>query len=154
MLWKPIHWLLSNCLSFRLCPCPGLSVQTHRTARGDAGNAHQRSRSKAHICSKAEDTQVQRLKHISENGSSAHIGSLRNPKLVYGNIYKKLPPSFHFSVLSCKNQVVQECGRAPGTDWDSAANRPVRMPLLTHSLSTTLWSNQDDSTFIGEVYMY
>lgn len=81
MLWKPVHWLLSNCLSFRLCPCPGLSVQTHPPARGDAGNA--RSRSKADICSKAEDPQVQRLMDISETGSLAHV---RNPNLVNGNI--------------------------------------------------------------------
>lgn len=26
LLWKPINWLLSNCLSFRLCPCLGPSV--------------------------------------------------------------------------------------------------------------------------------
>lgn len=35
MLWQPINWLLSNCLSFRLCPCPGPSEQTrHPAGRG------------------------------------------------------------------------------------------------------------------------
>lgn len=83
MLWKPINWLLSNCLSFSLCPCPGLSVQTLHPARGDAGNAPELSRSKAHICSKVEDTQplqLQCLRHICESGSSGHIGSERCPK--------------------------------------------------------------------------
>lgn len=133
MLWKPINWLLSNCLSFSLCPCPGLSVQTLHPARGDAGNAPELSRSKAHICSKVEDTQplqLQRLRHICESGSSGHIGSVSTaiPNPVEGNIYKScLPPSTSLA-----------CPREPGgigmwrsaryclvffpPDWDSAAN--------------------------------
>lgn len=57
MLWKPVNWLLSNCLSFRLRSYLGPSVQTHHPVGGATMN-----RSKQHICSQVEET-----RHLSRN---------------------------------------------------------------------------------------
>lgn len=81
---KPINWLLSNCLSFRLCPCPGLSVQTQHPAGGETPKTHKN-------CPDQKDTSAprlkklnlfnsQRLRHICGGGGSGHTGKVKYPK--------------------------------------------------------------------------
>lgn len=65
MLWKPVNWLLSNCLSFRLRSYLGPSVQTHHLVGGATMN-----RSKQHICSQVEET-----RHLSRNVRDTSVGA-------------------------------------------------------------------------------
>lgn len=150
MLWKPINWLLSNCLSFRLCPCAGLSVQIHHPARGDAGNSRELSRSKAHICSQVGEVQplqLQRLRHICESASSGHTVCVRYPKAAqrYPILYKwtfikaasLFPPLVSYKpggtgMWQSARPSAGHCCCVFSPDSDSAANWPVRRPLLIH----------------------
>lgn len=138
MLRKPINWLLSNCWSFGLCPCPGLSGKTCHPARGDAGNTQILSRSKETICFKVEGTQplqLQYLRHICVTGISGHIGSVRWPKaaqlhlISYKATFAKaaclLSPLWFASQARWYWNVAERqllfCFFCP-PDWDSAAN--------------------------------
>lgn len=91
LLWKPINWLLSNCLSFRGRPRPGPSVQTHRPSRGDSENTREPSTSKAHICLQAEETQPARGTPVErELRTRRQCKVLQSNKTVY---IDRFPPS-------------------------------------------------------------
>lgn len=104
---EPINWLLSNCLSFRGCPCPGPSVQTHHPSRGDFGKHTRTVRLKsAHL---AAETQPVPQTHICEGGSSGQTDNITSQsyKMIHINWFPPstssvLPARWYWNVEGCQ----------------------------------------------------